>query len=92
MQILLANVAIAVHRSLDLSPNAVHMRLQQRASIPDGPAEREGSSSDCFSCDTVEHNRVEIALFGGGGGKTGGFPLARLPVLVDQTLSCRLRT
>ena len=46
VQILLANAAIAEHSSLDFSPNGVHRHLQQRASIPEGPAEPSVSRAD----------------------------------------------
>ena len=46
VQILLANSAIAEHNSLDFSPNAVHRCLQQRASMPEGPAEPSVSGAD----------------------------------------------
>ena len=38
VEILQATLARAAQRSLDFCPNAVHSRLQLRASSPDGPA------------------------------------------------------
>ena len=46
MQIRLEKAAMAEHSSLDFSPNPVHRCLQQRASMPEGPADPSVNRAD----------------------------------------------
>ena len=62
VQILFANAAIVEHSSFDFSPNAVHRRLQQRGSIPEGPAEPSVNRADLRIALAPKQDRMKVTV------------------------------